>query len=74
VQKKFKVPTTIQRFKNILNENGLETIENWKKLSKEIKEKYPDGLKVVLDELSGIFLILLTKNLFLKHQDIEKIL
>jgi hypothetical protein len=55
---KFKVPTTVQRFKNILNENGLETIVDWKKLSEEEKKKYPDGLKILLNDLTSKFEIL----------------
>jgi mevalonate kinase len=53
VSNKFKVPTTIQGFHKILDKNGLETLEEWKKLTKEQK-KNPDGLKHLLDEVCGI--------------------
>jgi hypothetical protein len=38
----------------ILKKQFLTNLSQWKKLSKEDKSKYPDGLKVLLDEVCGI--------------------
>lgn len=40
----------IQKSIEILEKNQLHFLEDWKSLSKEQKNKYPDGLKVMLDE------------------------
>eukprot|EP01080_Neovahlkampfia_damariscottae_P006310 gene6310-10318_t len=54
VSNKFKVPNTIQEFYNILDKNGLETLEDWKKVTEEDKKLFPVGLKYFLDEKAGI--------------------
>jgi hypothetical protein len=54
VSNKFKDTSTIAKFFQILSDAGLETLEDWNKVTKEDKKKYPDGLKYLLDEKSGI--------------------
>ena len=54
VSNKFKVPTTIQEFYNILDKNGLETLEDWKEVTKEQKKLFPVGLSNFLDKKAGI--------------------
>ena len=41
----------IQKSIEILEKNQLHFLEDWKSRSKEQKNKYPDGLKVMLDEV-----------------------
>ena len=54
VSNKFKVPTTIQEFYNILDKNGLETLEDWKEVTKEQKNLFPVGLSNFLDKKADI--------------------
>ena len=54
ITENFQKPTIIENFFGKLDEYGLETLEHWKKLTKEEKKKYPDGLKHLLDEKAGI--------------------
>jgi hypothetical protein len=54
ISKKFQKQTSVQEFHKILDKNGLESLEDWKKVTKEEKKKYPDGLKHLLDEVCGI--------------------
>jgi hypothetical protein len=37
----------------ILEKNFIKTLKQWRKLTEKQKEKYPDGLKNILDNLSG---------------------
>ena len=54
VSNKFKDTSTVTKFFQVLSDAGLETLEDWKKVTKEDKKKYPDGLKYFLDEKAGI--------------------
>jgi hypothetical protein len=48
-----KSPSLINKFQNILNEQGLEKLFEWKKLSDEAKKIFPIGLVLILDEAAG---------------------
>ena len=50
VSNKFKDPGTKKEFYIVLKKNGLETLEDWKKITNEEKKLYPHGLKHFLDE------------------------
>jgi hypothetical protein len=54
VSNEFKVQATIQKFNQILDDAGLETLEHWNKVTKEDKKLFPVGLKYLLDEKAGI--------------------
>jgi hypothetical protein len=42
-----------QTWLGVLNQQGLASISQWKELTEERKEKYPDGLVGALDKLLG---------------------
>jgi hypothetical protein len=52
VSTKFKNPRIVQQFLEILEKEGIETLEEWNKVSEEQKKKYPDGLKNFLNDLN----------------------
>ena len=54
VSNKFKDPDTRKEFYIVLKKNGLETLEDWKKITKEQKNEYPHGLSNFLDEKASI--------------------
>ena len=53
VSNKFKDPDTRKEFYIVLKKNGLETLEDWKKVTKEQKKLFPVGLSNFLDERAG---------------------
>jgi hypothetical protein len=53
ISKKFKKQTSVHEFRKILDKNGMETLEDWKKLSEEEKKIFPVGLKILLNDLTS---------------------
>ncbi len=47
-----------KKAKEILDENFLETVKDWKNLPKEKKEKYPDKLVMIFDNVIKVFFYL----------------
>jgi hypothetical protein len=54
VSNKFKDTITVTKFFQVLSDAGLESVEDWKKVTKEDKKRFPVGLKYLLDEKAGI--------------------
>jgi hypothetical protein len=49
VSNNFKNTRIVQQFLEILEKEGIETLEDWNNLSREQKKKFPVGLKNFLD-------------------------
>jgi hypothetical protein len=60
-------PEYIQKDLQILEINSLHFLGDWKKVTKEDKKKFPDGLKYLLDEKVGIE----SENVRMKSHNME---